>query len=387
MSELESPFHVSHGGAEGPSLTTPLDSVLAEAGRQLTICNACRYCEGVCPVFPALERRTELSRGDINHLSNLCHDCRACYDACMYNEPHEFALNIPEALSAVRLADYEHYVWPRQVPRPLRGLPGLFVGSVASVALFVLIAVLHAGWSSLVSSHGHALSPYRLIPYGVLLALMLLASVFALIVMVSAGVRSWKEAGKTGGPLGPRPVAMAVWQSLALPHLRGGGADCYYPDDEQPSPARRRLHIAVVAGFGLCLLSTISAGVLQDILGSQPPYSWVSVPVLSGTLGGAALIAGCVGLLILKTRASPVTSLAAMTVKDYGLLTALTFLAASGIAVLLARASPAFGLLLLVHLAALLQCFVMAPYTKFVHAVFRFAALVRDNAERLCSTV
>ena len=32
--------------------------LLAEAERQLDICNACRYCEGYCAVFPALERRT-----------------------------------------------------------------------------------------------------------------------------------------------------------------------------------------------------------------------------------------------------------------------------------------------------------------------------------------
>ena len=29
--------------------------IFQEAGRQLTICNACRYCEGYCPVFRAIE--------------------------------------------------------------------------------------------------------------------------------------------------------------------------------------------------------------------------------------------------------------------------------------------------------------------------------------------
>ena len=33
------------------------DGPFAEADRQLTICNACRYCEGYCAVFPALERQ------------------------------------------------------------------------------------------------------------------------------------------------------------------------------------------------------------------------------------------------------------------------------------------------------------------------------------------
>ena len=29
----------------------------AEVARQLQICNACRYCEGFCAVFPAMTRR------------------------------------------------------------------------------------------------------------------------------------------------------------------------------------------------------------------------------------------------------------------------------------------------------------------------------------------
>src|SRR5216683_5026093 len=79
-----------------------LAELIEEADRQLTICNACRYCEGYCAVFPALERRTLLSEGDITHLADLCHDCRACFTACMYAPPHEFGVNPPAVLSAVR---------------------------------------------------------------------------------------------------------------------------------------------------------------------------------------------------------------------------------------------------------------------------------------------
>ncbi len=98
-----------------------MDELFAEAERQLNICNACRYCEGYCAVFPALERRTVLETGDITHLANLCHDCRACYYACMYAPPHEFALNPPEILAEARLATYEAYLRPRHLPAWLRG--------------------------------------------------------------------------------------------------------------------------------------------------------------------------------------------------------------------------------------------------------------------------
>jgi len=69
---------------------------------QLEVCNACRYCEGYCAVFPALERRRRFTPGDVVYLANLCHDCRACFYACMYAPPHEFGVNIPKALAEVR---------------------------------------------------------------------------------------------------------------------------------------------------------------------------------------------------------------------------------------------------------------------------------------------
>ena len=77
----------------------PSAELLKEAGRQLTICNACRYCEGFCAVFPAMELRQSFSQGDLVYLANLCHDCRDCYHACQYAPPHEFAVNIPETLA------------------------------------------------------------------------------------------------------------------------------------------------------------------------------------------------------------------------------------------------------------------------------------------------
>ena len=46
----------------------------AEVARQLQICNACRYCEGFCAVFPAMTRRLEFSVTDVHYLANLCHN-------------------------------------------------------------------------------------------------------------------------------------------------------------------------------------------------------------------------------------------------------------------------------------------------------------------------
>jgi citrate/tricarballylate utilization protein len=52
---------------------------LREADRLMTVCNSCRYCEGLCAVFPAMEMRRTFASGDLNYLANLCHNCSACY--------------------------------------------------------------------------------------------------------------------------------------------------------------------------------------------------------------------------------------------------------------------------------------------------------------------
>ena len=53
-----------------------------EARRAMEVCNACRYCEGFCAVFPAMTMRREFSTGDLCYIANLCHNCRGCYYAC-----------------------------------------------------------------------------------------------------------------------------------------------------------------------------------------------------------------------------------------------------------------------------------------------------------------
>src|SRR5207249_1038035 len=87
--------------------------IVAEGERLMTICNSCRYCEGFCDVFPAMERRLEFSEADINYLANLCHNCAECYYACQYAPPHEFAVNVPQMFAQIRAQSYRKYAWPR----------------------------------------------------------------------------------------------------------------------------------------------------------------------------------------------------------------------------------------------------------------------------------
>lgn len=352
-----------------------------EATRQLNICNACRYCEGYCAVFPALERRNLLAEGDVLQLANLCHDCRACFDACMYAPPHEFALNLPLALAQARLESYRRYVWPSNVPRILRGRLGLFSGAVVAVLVVFAIALATAGPAKLTSSPVGAWSPYDILPFPALLTVILVPTVYAVVVAVVAARRFWLDGDSRPARFRLGAVWCAVGHALTLRNLRGGGDECYYPEDDEPSAARRHLHGFVLGGFGLCFVSTVAAAILEHLLHDAPPYQVVSVPVITGLVGGVGMVIGCTGLLMLKARSSNVTSFAEMTVKDYGLLVALQFLALSGLATFLVRDTRAFGIVFLVHIASVALAFAAAPYSKFVHGVYRFLALVRDSLE------
>jgi len=112
-----------------------------EVARQMQICNACRYCEGFCAVFPAMTRRLEFGKADVHYLANLCHNCGACLHACQYGPPHEFAVNVPQSLAKVRVQTYTDYAWPAALGQ-LYKHNGLTVAlaSAAGLALFLALA-------------------------------------------------------------------------------------------------------------------------------------------------------------------------------------------------------------------------------------------------------
>ena len=108
----------------------------------MQICNACRYCEGFCAVFPAMTRRLEFGKADIHYLANLCHNCGACLHACQYAPPHEFAVNVPQAMAEVRGQTYVDYAWPPALGALYQrnGLT-LSLALAAGLALFLVLAV------------------------------------------------------------------------------------------------------------------------------------------------------------------------------------------------------------------------------------------------------
>jgi citrate/tricarballylate utilization protein len=357
-----------------------LDDLFAEARRQLSVCNSCRYCEGYCPVWPALELRTALSDGDVTHLANLCHDCRDCFTACMYTAPHEFDLNPPQLFAEVREATYNNYVWPRSVPGWLGGYRGIILSFLAISGLLTALSCLTTGGE--VFAGPKTGSAYELIPHILMVVVVTAPTVWAVGVLFAAVVKYWRETHGSFGDLGHFPSwSRTLRDAAALRHMTGGDEGCAYPGSE-PSSARRRLHHAVSYGFLLCLLSTTSAAFMQELLGMNPPYDYLSAPVISGTLGGAGMVVGCTGLIALQTRSERELGSESMRRADYGFLWALLILSLTGLLTLVVRATSLFAPVFVVHLASVIVAFAVAPYTKFVHWVYRLLAIYKHNLDQ-----
>src|SRR6188768_4035548 len=130
------------------TVVSAMSAAEGEVSRIMQICNACRYCEGFCAVFPAMTRRLEFGRADVHFLSNLCHDCGACLHACQYALPHEFAVNVPRAMAAVRIATYADYAWPAALGS-LYKRNGLTVALATAGGLVLFLMLLLAMTGSL----------------------------------------------------------------------------------------------------------------------------------------------------------------------------------------------------------------------------------------------
>ena len=363
--------------------TVPLRDLVAEAQRVLAICNACRYCEGYCAVFPALERRLSFSAGDVHYLANLCHNCGSCLYACQYAPPHEFQLDFPRILAQVRGESYRRYAWPAALGALFRR-NGIAVAAAIAASLvlaFVFLAAF-AGPARFFSAWPDAEGAfYALLPHGPMTAIFGIVFVAAVGALAAGFARFWRDTGEPPGELLGRGTASAAGDALTLRYLDGGGEGCMYPD-AKPSLARRRFHHLTFYGFLLCFAATCVATVYHYAFGWEAPYAFASLPVLLGTAGGIGLLVGPVGLLALKARRDPELADPAQSGMDVAFLALLFLAGATGLLLLAFRETAAMGTLLAAHLATVLALFATMPYGKFVHAVYRLAALARFHIER-----
>ena len=366
-----------------PSTEKLETATLDEAERLMTICNACRYCESMCAVYPAMERRRRFGQADLTYLANLCHGCQGCYYACQYAPPNEFGVNVAKTFAQLRAQSYARYAWPGFLVRAF-DRNGLIVSLAIAFALALVIGLTFAlrDPSVLFAAHSGEGAFYKVIPYDAMVWPFGLVFLFAICAMIAGGARYWRDtAGRSGARLSSRAICGGLWDTLTLKNLGGGGGGCTYPD-ENFSYARRNFHHFTFYGFMLCFAATSVATIYDHWFGWIAPYSFTSAPVILGTLGGIGLIIGPAGLLWLKARAEPAPQARDLLGMDVALLVLLLAIAVTGLALFALRETPAMGTLLAIHLGFVLALFVTLPYGKMVHGVYRFLALIQDAAER-----
>jgi citrate/tricarballylate utilization protein len=367
------------------STLKPISKDLIQEGeRVMRVCNACRYCEGYCAVFPAMERRLTFEESDLNYMANLCHNCSECYYACQYAPPQEFELNFPKTLAEIRGATYRKYAWPGFLAG-LFNRNGVAVSLVtaASLALFFIIMLAFITPTVMFSAHTDSKGAfYAVLHHDAMTWPFAVVALFVLTAFFMGGVRFWRDTeGKSSGSLDPKAIGQAAWDTLRLRYLDGGGDGCAYPDD-LPSHARRWFHHMTFYGFFCCFVATSLGVIYTYIFGWQAPYPFLSLPVLSGTLGGVGLLVGPVGLLWLKGTRNAMLSDKKQSGMDIGFLVLLFLSGLTGLLLLAFRETQAMGVLLGAHLGVVMGLFLTLPYGKFAHAIYRFAALVRNDIEK-----
>ena len=355
---------------------------VSEVARQMQICNACRYCETFCAVFPAMTRRLEFGVADVHYLANLCHNCGACLHACQYAPPHEFAVNVPQAMARVRVQTYEDHAWPKPLGALYRrnGL-AVALALAGGLALFLCLALAMRGtlWHAPMAGNFYAVFPHNL------LVLMFGAAFgFAVFALGMGAARFWRgvRPEAVAGARTEGAAAEAAHAALSLKYLDGGHGDGCNDEDDRYTLRRRRFHHLTFYGFMLCFAATSVATLYHYVFGWIAPYPLTSLPVILGTVGGIGLLVGPAGLLWLNMRRDPSHGDAAQRPMDRGFIALLFLTSATGLALLVWRDTGAMAFWLAVHLGVVMALFLTLPYGKFAHAVYRCAALLKFAIEK-----
>lgn len=358
--------------------TQDSNSIYTIAKKSCIICNSCRYCEGLCAVFPAMERFREFSDKDMDYLANLCHQCSECFYDCQYAPPHEFHVSIPTQFAQIRKESYKDHVFPS------------FLGKVfdknAIFSTSVLVIVLFLGFvlSSMIGdSNGLTLTQdgnfYTIIPYNYMVGVFSATGILAVLAILIGCMRYAKTINI---PKISFSVFIQTLKDVATLRYLGGhnSEGCTYPHAER-SNIRRFFHHFTAYGFVFCFIATISAAIYTHFLGLHAPHPLFSLPKTFGLVGGILLCIGVSGLFVLKLKADKVIKDSVSIGMDYMLLCMLFIVSASGLVLMCFKTSSLLTPLLWFHLSCVLAFFVIIPYSKFVHLFYRFLALLKYNAE------
>ncbi|MCC7281349.1 MAG: tricarballylate utilization 4Fe-4S protein TcuB [Acetobacteraceae bacterium] len=362
-------------------MPAPETDTVAEARRQMMICNACRYCEGYCAVFPAMARRRDFPAADLTHLANLCHSCRGCFHACQYAPPHAFGVNIPATFATLRQESYQAAAWPAPMARAFErnGTLVALLGASCMAAVLLLAMALVDPRTLYAAQLGQG-AFFRVIPMWLMVALASAGFGYAVLALAMGARTYLRQTGGAGG-VTLRAVLVAMHDVLTLKNLGGGGHGCNDLDDRF-THTRRWLHQAMAFGFLLCFAATCMGAVYHHLLGWHSPHPFWSWPVQLGTWGGVLLCLGTAGTTWVKVNTDPAPIARRLLGGEYAMLSLLFLVGSTGLLLLSLRHTGAMGVLLALHLGLVLALLLALPYSKMVHGAYRSIALLRDAGER-----
>jgi citrate/tricarballylate utilization protein len=322
-----------------------------------------------------MEERLTFSSADVAYLANLCHNCGECLYACQYAPPHEFGIDVPKTFSALRVESYEACAWPSFAARAFRR-PWLTTVIAVAVSAIVVAVSVGRGFTA-----RQPLTFYDVISHVRMVTLFGAAGLFA-IAALAIGHRRFNMATNALSPASrsSKSAAHAAADVLTLKHLHATGEDCV-DAEERRTPWRRWMHHCTFYGFALCFASTTVAAIYHLVFGWIAPYAYTSAPVVLGTLGGLGLLVGPAGLFLVDRSRDSALTAASQRALDAPFVVMLFATSLTGLLLMAWREQPFMPTLLVIHLAFVLALFVTLPYGKFVHGIYRAAALLKFRRE------
>jgi quinone-modifying oxidoreductase subunit QmoC len=352
-------------------------------GESLKKCFQCATCSVVCKLSPEENPfpRKEMIWAQWGLKDKLMKDpdvwmCYNCND-CSVHCPREAKPG--EVLAAVRNYSFKDYAFPKFMGKALsqaKYLPLLFG--------FPIILLLLVLWGSDLPDGPILFREF--LPYIYIDAAAAIFTVLVLTAIIVGVRRFWAnlKEGSVGVQGGSASTAKSVTSSIVPVLIRVLKQEKF--SDCEANNIRYYGHLGILYGFILCFITTsIVAGFIwgAELFFHQweefllPPWSLFSVIKLLGNAGGLAIIAGCV--IVLYNRYANKDKAGQFTYQDALFTWVVLLVAITGMVTQFGRmvdiALVAY-LVYSIHLVLVFFLLAYLPYSKFMHMIFRFTALV-----------
>lgn len=385
-----------------PVLLAPDPAFLArlrsEGGEDLRRCYQCATCSATCDLsaeqrpFPRKEMAWAQWGLHDRLVADpdlwLCHQCGDCTSRCPRGA------RPGDVMAALRRETIRHHAFPAFLGRHAEDPRFLGMAALLAAALFATLAATGPHLPPVPHPERVVISYVPSLPHGVLFVTFGVLAALSALASVVGVVRFWRALPASHGegtPAGVPPDAQPPVRGWGA-SLAGAARRILWHDDFgacTSSRSRQRSHLLVFLGFAGLLL--VDAAVL---LVRFPPFAadgllypfslWSPWKILANVAGLAVLVG--VALMARDRLAGPPVgvprAVPATGRSDIVLLTLVALVVLTGFAtevVHYARWADR-GLVYGAHLVPVALLFLVLPYSKLAHALYRTAALI--HAER-----